>query len=118
MNRRAALRTDPAKARAWQERSRRRLPKVGAKARREQAALAAMRTAVHQRSGGWCEVATPACPLWRHPAADVHHVFTSDRDRGVHDPERALHVCRQAHDWFGRYPREAEARGWVGRSGR
>lgn len=115
---RTRLHVDPEKVRAWQQRSRRRLPAVGAKTRREAAALADLRTAVHQRSGGWCEVATPACPLHRHPASDVHHVWTSDRDRGVHDPDRALHVCRPAHDWIGRYPNEAEARGWAARAGR
>jgi hypothetical protein len=34
-----------------------------------------------------------------HPGRDPHHVDPKDRARNVHDPERGLWICGQAHDF-------------------
>lgn len=103
--RRTPLRADPAKARDWERRSRKPLPAKGAKARREQSALDAFRAALRGRH--WCEGNTPDCPPGRHPGTDPHHVWPSDRDRGVHNPARGLLLCRAAHDWAHDHPDQA-----------
>lgn len=76
--------------------------------------LAAAKAEVRGRSGGWCEVQSPACPLERHPAHHAHHVVPRSRG-GLHEPENLLDVCGPAHDWIHRNPTEATARGWLGR---
>lgn len=54
----------------------------------------------------WCEAAgsyahgRPICgTLDRHEGTDAHHLWPEDRDRGVHDPDRGLWICRTAHQW-------------------
>lgn len=116
MKRGGRLRSDPAKVRAWQDRSRRALPKIGRKARREAPDIASFRAAVKYRAGGWCETPTPACPPGRHEGAHAHHVWPSDRDRGIHDPARGLYVCFAAHRWIHAHTGAAQAHGWLGRS--
>lgn len=116
MERRKPLRANPEKTREWQRRSRKPLPKEGRKAERERSAVASFRAEVRRRAGGWCEGATPACPPHRHAGAHAHHVWPSDRDRGVHDPERGKLLCAAGHDWTHAHPAEAERRGLLGRS--
>lgn len=85
----------------------------GRKADREKPALDAFREALRARSGGLCEVRTPACPLGPHFGCDPHHRCHADRDRGVHDPERGLWVCRVGHDWIETHPAESYRAGWL-----
>jgi hypothetical protein len=120
---------DPAAIREWQERSARRyaeslrakppkrLSKVGARKLRARPDEAAFRAALQRRSHGFCEVSTPACPPHRHEGHDPHHIFTSDRAKGIHDPDRGLWVCRLGHDWIGLHPALAREQGWAKRDG-
>lgn len=119
------MRSDPEKLRAWQQESARRyeqkrranpgkgLARTGRKARRELDALSVFREVLRERSGGGCEVETPACPPYPHHGCDPHHLNHADRDRGVHDPERGLWVCRAGHDWIEQHPELAREAGWL-----
>lgn len=97
----------------------------GAKAEREQPALDAFRDALDARSRGWCqcfevrgEDGTPICgTIFRHTGTDPHHIHPSDRDRGVHDPDRGLFICRTAHRAIHDNVEWAYAHGLLGRSG-
>lgn len=98
------------------------LARVGAKTKREAPAWAACKRLVRKRSGGCCEapgtirlhvpdhndaedlVRNICGTTRRHAAADPHHVWPEDHDRGVHDPHRVLDVCRSAHDWTHAHP--------------
>lgn len=109
MKRNKPLRANPAKTRAWQDRSRRPLAKVGAKTRREAADLAAFRRALKARAGGRCEIrVSPECTGI---GTDAHHMAPSDRDRGRHDPERGLWLCRAG--WVHRFPERAYEWGYL-----
>lgn len=116
MIRRTPLRSDPAKVREWQDRSRRALPTVGRRGRREAAAVAVFRRDVRANAAGRCQVATPACQSGPHRGDHSHHVYPSDRDAGVHDPTRGLYVCWAGHRWIHDHPDAAIAAGWLGRS--
>jgi hypothetical protein len=94
-----------------------RLSPVGKRKLAARPAEREFRHALQLRSGNWCEVATPACPPHRHEGCDPHHLWTSDRDRGIHDPERGLWVCRLGHDWIGLHPALAREWGWYKRDG-
>ena len=94
-----------------------RLKPTGRKAAREAEAQAEFRAEVRRRARGLCEGATPACPPGPHDGHHAHHVFPSDRDRGVHDPERGKLLCAPGHTWTHANPAEAERRGLLGRSG-
>lgn len=102
----------------------------GQKARREEDAWAACKAAVIERSHGYCEAWDAISPRWgsasdaafdawsrggcssyRHEAADPHHVWPEDRDRGIHDPARVLALCRRSHDWAHDHPAHASALG-------
>jgi len=109
-------RTVPLRSTATLSRTKRLAP-VGARKRRTLAAEAAFREALRERSGGMCEVSTPACPPGPHPGCDPHHRCHADRDRGVHDPERGLWACRLGHDWIETHPAESYAVGWLLRDG-
>lgn len=118
----SGLSRDPEKAAAWVQRSRKPLKRSpmrrqGAKAKREQPALDQFRIQIHARSDGMCEGATPACPFGAHEGTDCHHVLPSDRDRGRHDPDRGLLLCRAGHQWTHANPAEARVRGLLLRDG-
>ena len=116
--RKTPLRADPAQTRDWQDRSRRRLPPTGRKAKREQSELDTFRAEVKARAQGWCEaqtvgaltttMAVEVCGTsFRHPGRHCHHVWPEDRDRGVHDPDRGLFLCAAAHGWAHTHPEQA-----------
>lgn len=119
MDRSRPLRSNPEQVLAWRRRAQARLrargglPKVGASKRRQKAAEARFRRALQDRSGGWCEILSPACPAGAHAGVDPHHLCHADRDRGVHDPARGLWVCRAAHDWIETHPQESYRLGWL-----
>lgn len=114
MKRNVPLRANPDKTRAWQNRSRRPLPKVGAKAKREQAALDAFRASVRERAEGLCEVGW--WPVCLRQGNQAHHRAPSDRDRGIHDPERGLWVCGPCHNHAHANPEVSYAKGWLVRA--
>lgn len=89
------------------------LPSVGARKRRTLAAEAEFRRAVKVRAHGFCELQTPACLPFRHEGHHAHHIAPSDRDRGVHDPERGLFACFPGHAWVHRHPEQSYERGWL-----
>lgn len=104
--------------RAWESRPRKPIgrnsqpAKVGRRARREEAALAAGRAQTIERSGDWCE-GPPIIGVHRgdrHPALHVHHVLPRGRG-GKHAPSNLLHVCPDLHTWIHAWPAEAEALG-------
>lgn len=111
LKRRTPLRANPAKVAAWVRRSRKPLPKLGAKAKREAPTLDAAREALRARSGGQCECARygtfpgfdyprPCARRGPHEGTDAHHVWPEDRDAGRHDPDRMVWLCRTAHNWL------------------
>lgn len=75
------------------------------------AGLAEAREAVRHRSGGWCEVRTPACPPGAHVGVHAHHIRL--RRHGDHTPGNLLWVCAPAHDWIHGHPAAARDRGWL-----
>ena len=93
-----------------------RLKSKGRKAKREEPAVAAFRAAVRERAEGLCEANGPACPLGPHQGHHAHHCCIADRRRGVHDPDRGLYVCAEAHRHIHDNPHEAYVRGWLWRS--
>lgn len=100
---------------AFQNKPRKPLPKakraparVGRKSKREAAAWRECKVAIIARSGGYCEGNVPGvCPRWKHGATQSHHCWPSDRDRGIHDPDRCLHLCTAVHDWAHTHPKPA-----------
>ena len=89
------------------------LRQKGRRVLREEAARKAFREALAYRSGGMCEVSTPACPPGPHRGHDGHHLCHADKASGVHLPSRGLWVCRLGHDWIEQHPAESYARGWL-----
>ena len=83
------------------------LNKKGRKARREESALAAFRAALRTRSRGLCELDCGRL------GTDAHHCCPADRDRGVHDPDRGLFLCRWCHNRVHSHPAESYRRGWL-----
>lgn len=139
---RTAIKVSIEQVRAWQRKPRKPLPKVGPAKRRTLAAERAAKAALVARSGGRCEafgirytvphvtVATEDDLLMdvpvlvevcgqttAHPGLDPHHLWTSDRDRNVHDPARMLFVCRAAHNWIDAHPDAARELGLYKRDG-
>lgn len=97
---------------AWQRKPRKPVNRLGRKARREQSAWVLCRTIVLTRSGGLCEAnLTGVCPRWKHGATAVHHVWPEDRDKGLHDPSRCLHLCDLSHRWAHENPAKAKEAG-------
>jgi hypothetical protein len=119
LERKTPLRVDPLKIRAWQDRSRRPIPKVGAKTKRERPALDAARVVVKGRT--WCQAHTlldahgvPICgTLCVHQGSDPHHMWPEDRDCGIHDPRRMLLLCRTSHDWADAHMTDAKTLGII-----
>ena len=93
------------------------LAQMGRKALRERDALKAFREALAFRSGGMCELRTPACPAGEHRGHHAHHQAPSDRDRGVHLPSRGLWACADGHRYLHANPAESYERGWLLRDG-
>lgn len=121
--RRSPLLRDPARVKEWLDRSRRPLRRVGKRQARERSSLDQARQRVRGRV--WCEawgVNVPGtlleyvCAETLHEGSDCHHVWPSDRDRGVHDPDRMLFLCRDAHRWVHDHPRLAGELGLLHRS--
>src|SRR5262249_55259452 len=94
-----------------------RLRQQGRKVEREKDALAVFRLELKAR--GWCEAqgmadsyGQPVCGQTRlHRGSHAHHVWPEDRDRGVHDPARALFLCSVSHSWAHTHPADAKRLG-------
>lgn len=94
------------------------LPSVGRKRIREQVALDAFRLEVKERARGQCEATALfapdggyVCDGRLHPGTQAHHVFPSDRDRGVHDADRGRWLCDVAHSFVHSHPDVARTLG-------
>lgn len=119
---RTALKTPTIdQVRAFAAKPRKAIPKVGRKAKREEAALAAFRHDVKQRAGGYCEapwsgtradgtliLVAHSHTSEPHNGAHSHHVWPEDHDRGVHDPDRGLYLCAASHSWSHLNPDDAK----------
>lgn len=101
--------------------------RFGKKAEREREALAQMHADLRDRSKGLCEMTTliPNAPdvrqelcgvLGPHTGHDAHHLWPSDRDRGVHSAKRALWLCHYSHMRIHANPKLAESYGLLRRS--
>lgn len=102
MRRREGLRTDRAKQRAWEQRSRDRALAADRQPTRGDSALAAAREQVKRRARGWCEANWEGvCPPGVHPGQHAHHVVLRAQG-GDHHPDNLLWLChvvhRHAHD--------------------
>lgn len=101
--------------RAWQRKPRKPIARVGRRKRREQAAESEFRAQVRMRAEGRCEAAGLATRVglvcgtkYGHQGHHAHHVWPEDRDCGVHDPERGLWLCFEAHSWVHDHPEDAK----------
>lgn len=84
--------------------------KVGRKGEREADAIAAFRSALYERSAGWCEamnVPNVCTTRGWHRGSEPQHLWPEDRDRGMHVPSRGLWLCHAAHAWAHANPEEA-----------
>lgn len=111
MKRSRPLRTDPAKVRAWQQRSRQPLAQRSAKAAADEAEYQRNRAARRAQAGGWCEGATPACRPGAHLGHLAHHVRRRKGQPDVHAVEWLRWLCFDAHDWVHANVAEARQRG-------
>ena len=116
------MKRDPDKQREWQQRGARnwqanlrRNGGRGRKALREESALFQFRAVVYRRQ--WCQGDTPACPIGQHPGTDAHHIWPSDRDKGLHNPNRAALLCRAAHQFVHEFPAWGREHGLLKREG-
>jgi len=112
LDRRTPLTVDPAKVRAWQDRSRRALPRESAKRRAERPARTAVIAETLDRAGHRCQAAelVPHVECWGR--LDTHEVESRGTHPGSHlDPSVTLAVCRGHHEWIGAEPKLAEAAG-------
>jgi len=101
---------------AWQRKPRKRLRRIGRKGLREREALARFRHDVAERAGGMCEArgerySVLICRPHEHYGTQAHHIWPEDRDKGVHDPERGLWLCWDAHRYVHEHPDEAKLLG-------
>lgn len=107
--------TDPAKVRAWQDRTRRPLPHQSEKGKaRAQAATTAGRRA-KDRDGHRCAALDliPGHTCWG-PLDPQHVIPRSVRRDLAADPANIVPLCRLAHDYVGDHPEEAHALGLHG----
>lgn len=73
-----------------------RLAKLGARGKRDKAALAKVRPTVLKRAGGRCELCE------RRARLDLHHVQSRARRPGwdgLHQAPNLRAICRACHDW-------------------
>ena len=119
--RRTPLAADPDKTRAWQDRSRRRLPARSKKRIAEAPTRAAVRAEVLDRDRGCRARGIAPGPCAARPGRaplEVHEVVSRARRPGGHlDPENCLALCPGHHDWVTEHPTDAEALGLSAPSG-
>lgn len=120
---RSPLKSNPETLRAWQERSRRKVPEnreltkpgiargINRTPKSDPPELVAARKVVHTRSGGRCEVRSKVCT---HRAVHVHH-RGGRRFAGCHNPELLADCCLACHDLIhsGKGAAWAWASGWL-----
>lgn len=93
------------------------LRSMGRKQLRERDALNGFRRVIWERSGGMCEAHTPACAPGAHVGGHCHHLAPSDRDKGLHNPDRGLMVCPTGHAFIHNEPALSYEMGWLLRDG-
>lgn len=131
LRRNEPLRSDPARAREWQERSRKpmeRRPMVTTSSRRKRqdhSDMAKARPIVRARSGGVCELRIPGVCEGR--ATNMHHRLEESQG-GPSDPYNLIDVCgfgnaSGCHGWVHQHPESTEDEpgsyelGWLVRMG-
>lgn len=94
--------------RAWQQRPRNPIRKVGRKGRRERASIAFFNAKVAARASDICQASgLGICNHVPHYGSTAHHIWPEDRDAGRHDPERGAWLCFAAHRWVHTHPLRA-----------
>lgn len=122
MERRQALKrgkppkADPEKTRAWQARSRKRIPAESVKHRKERGKRTAVRDEVLARDGacrnGGRVPVRCGSPDPTRPPLEVHEVISRGRWAGGYlEPGNCLALCQECHDWVTTHPIEAEEMG-------
>jgi len=85
------------------------------KRKMEDALFAVAREQRRRLAGGWCEGATPGCPmLGAHKGHHAHHVRRRSQGGG-HTVDNLRWLCWSAHDWVHDHPQEAACRGLLQR---
>ena len=114
---RTPLRTDPEKRLAWLRASRKPLPLVSSRRKREKPQRDAVRAAVLERDGYECQAAGLVLHVACWGPLDVHEPIPRSAWPGVHLlPDRATSICRGHHCWVDANPAEAHALGLHGYS--
>jgi hypothetical protein len=93
MKRPGLLRSDPAKVRAWQRRTRKALPAYSARQLKFRTEYAKARDVVRERAGYRCEARLLGCT---HFGTEVHHV-AGRVGPDVNAPEQLLSLCGTCH---------------------
>jgi len=115
MKRRAQLRSDPAKTRAWIDRSRRAIPRESAKRKAERARRLEVVDEVRRRDGDRCYAAAALPALTCRGPLDPHEVIPRSTRPGGHlDPGNVRLVCRGHHEWITDNPAAAASVGLHG----
>lgn len=106
------LTSNPETTRAWQRRTRKRLPHESKKHAKERGKRTAVREAVLKRDRRCRAYGILPGPCGGQ--MDVHEVIARARWTGGYlVPENCQAVCRVHHDWITTHPAEAEALGYL-----
>ena len=112
LERRTPLRANPETTRAWQNRSRRALPKSGRRGKLHRAAMDELRPAVFAATSYRCVAQSVPVEGCSGRAEHAHHVHP--RGRGGSDSfDNLIAVCSAHHQWIQDHPAEATERGWL-----
>lgn len=116
MKRRAQLRADPAKVRAWHERSRKALPAESARRKSEVGTRRKVKARVLARDGGCVgRLRVPAVGCWG--PLDCHEIVPRSVWPGGHLVDaNCVTLCRSHHEWVGANLIAADAVGLHGQS--
>ena len=111
------MKTDPAKLREWQQRSRKRLPRESAKRKAERAKHPEIREAVFQRDGGCMLAWLKRDHVCSGARMTPHHLRKASAQKGGYTEENLVTLCAGANSYVEDFPDEAHALGLVIRSG-
>lgn len=109
---------DPSKTRAWQDRSRQKLPAMSPRRKAEKPKRDRVRQEVLARDRGCTGrgVLPGRCasPFPDRPDLEVHEVISRGRwAKGYLVPENCRALCQRHHDWVTAHPDEAEDLGFL-----
>lgn len=114
LERKTPLRADPAKVKAWRDRSRKRIPPRSKRRIEEAPERARVRQVVLDRDQGCMGRGILPGRCWhpRDEPLDVHEVLARGPGGDYLDPENCLALCRGHHQWVTTHPAEAEGLGY------